>query len=469
MKIYNVLHRRKEEFIPLDKNNVKMYVCGMTVNGDAHLGHARQVITFDMIAQYLRFKGYNVEYASNYTDIDDRIINQARELNISPLELAENRIKEINKIMSRVSVSQPNYRPRVTKCIPEIIEFVTGLIEKGYAYATPVGDVYFSVKKYKAYGQLSNRKIDELINSVRIETAESKNDPLDFALWKATGENEFGWDSPWGKGRPGWHIECSAMIKKFLADKIDIHGGGKDLVFPHHENELAQSSCQNGCDLASFWVHNGLIVVDGQKMSKSLGNFVLLKDLLNVYHPEVVRYAILSNHYTSTLDLGDSAFKLAEKNLYYFYNILNNINTTLNNTQTDEKDDSILNTFISCMDDDFNSAKLFAEMFTVCSKLGKYKDIKLLKSLQFAVENFKDILGIFREEPLNFINSVKQKYVKVLGLNEQEINELIEKRNLAKQEKNYEVADSIRASLDEKGIILKDSPSGTTWDIKQLY
>ena len=244
MKIYNVLHRRKEEFIPLDGNNVKMYVCGMTVNGEPHLGHARQVITFDMISQYLRYKGYNVTYASNYTDIDDRIINQSKEMGISPLELADNRIDIINKVMSKISVTEPNYRPRVTKCIPEIITFVSDLIEKGYAYPTENGDVYFCVKKYKGYGQLSNRKIDELINSVRIESSEEKNDPLDFALWKAVKENEFGWDSPWGKGRPGWHIECSTMIKKFLGDKIDIHGGGKDLVFPHHENELAQSTCE---------------------------------------------------------------------------------------------------------------------------------------------------------------------------------------------------------------------------------
>lgn len=469
MKVYNVLHRRKEEFIPINDKKVNMYVCGMTVNGEAHLGHARQVITFDMIAQYLRYKGYDVVYASNYTDIDDKIIAQSKELGISPLELANQRIEATNNIMSKISVTNPDFRPRVTQCIPEIIDFVSGLIEKGYAYPTPVGDVYFCVKKYKGYGQLSNRKIDELINSVRIETAESKNDPLDFALWKAVGKDEFGWESPWGKGRPGWHIECSTMIKKYLSDKIDIHGGGKDLVFPHHENELAQSTCQNGCELSSYWIHNGLIVVDGQKMSKSLGNFVLLKDLLNHYHPEVIRYAILSNHYTSTLDLGDGAFKLAEKNLYYFYNTLNNVYDALKNTDSTEKDDTVLDSFVACMDDDFNSAKLFAELFTHCSKLGKFKDYKYMNSLKYAVDEFKDILGVFRCSCEEFINSIKTKYLAELNLDEAYIQKLIDNRKLAKEQKDYQTADAIRSELDQKGIILKDSPSGTAWDIKQLY
>lgn len=469
MKVFNVLHRRKEDFIPLNDKKVNMYVCGMTVNGEAHLGHARQVITFDMISQYLKYKGYDVTYASNYTDIDDKIIAQSKELGISPLELADQRIATTNEIMSKISVSAPDFRPRVTQCIPEIIDFVVGLIEKGYAYSTPVGDVYFCVKKYKGYGQLSNRKIDELINSVRIETAESKNDPLDFALWKAVGENEFGWESPWGKGRPGWHIECSTMIKKYLAEKIDIHGGGKDLVFPHHENELAQSTCQNGCELSSYWIHNGLIVVDGQKMSKSLGNFVLLKDLLNNYHPEVVRFAILSNHYTSTLDLGDSAFKLAEKNLYYFYNILNNVNKALINSDSADKDNTILDSFVACMDDDFNSAKLFAELFTYCSKLGKYNDYKFMNTLKYAINEFKDILGVFRCDCNDFINSIKAKYLKELNIEQSYIEQLINDRKTAKEQKDYKTADGIRAELDQNGIMLKDSPSGTTWDIKQLY
>lgn len=468
MKIYNVLHRRKEEFVPIDGNNVKMYVCGMTVNGEPHLGHARQVITFDMISQYLRYKGYNVTYASNYTDIDDRIINQSKEMGISPLELADKRIDIINKVMSKISVTEPNYRPRVTKCIPEIIAFVSDLIEKGYAYPTENGDVYFCVKKYKGYGQLSNRKIDELINSVRIESSEEKNDPLDFALWKAVKKDEFGWDSPWGKGRPGWHIECSTMIKKFLGDKIDIHGGGKDLVFPHHENELAQSTCENSCELANFWVHNGLIVVDGQKMSKSMNNFVLLKDLLEIYNPEVIRYAFILNHYTSTLDLGDNAFKQAEKSMYYFYNVLNNVNNALQGKEYTHND-NIVKIFESCMDDDFNSAKLLAELFTICGKLGKYKDLTLVASLKYAIDQFKDILGLFRQDPQEFLNEVKAKYVKQLNLNVSDIEKQIELRNLAKQEKNYAESDRIRNELDAKGIMLKDTIDGTIWDIKQLY
>ena len=468
MKIYNVLHRRKEEFVPIDGNNVKMYVCGMTVNGEPHLGHARQVITFDMISQYLRYKGYNVTYASNYTDIDDRIINQSKERGISPLELADERIKIIGEVMSKISVSEPNYRPRVTQCIPEIIEFTSDLIKKGYAYATDIGDVYFDIKKYHGYGQLSNRKIDELINSVRIESSEEKVDPLDFALWKAVKQDEFGWDSPWGKGRPGWHIECSTMIKKYLGNKIDIHGGGKDLVFPHHENELAQSTCENGCDLANFWVHNGLIVVDGQKMSKSMNNFVLLKDLLKIYDPEVVRFAFILNHYTSTLDLGENAFLQAEKSMYYFYNVLKNINIALVGENI-TPNDSIVKNFESCMDDDFNSAKLIANLFTYCSQLGKYKDKNQLAALSYAIQKFKDILGILRKDPDEFICSIKAKYLKILNLSESEILDKINERNIAKQEKNYEKSDNIRTELESKGIMLKDTPQGTVWDIKQLY
>lgn len=468
MKIYNVLNRRKEEFVPLCGNTVKMYVCGMTVNGEPHLGHARQVITFDMIAQYLRYKGYDVVYASNYTDIDDRIIKQSKERGISPLELADERIKIIGEVMSKISVSEPNFRPRVTQCIPEIIEFTNDLIKKGYAYSTKIGDVYFDVKKYNGYGRLSNRKIDELINSVRIESSEQKEDPLDFALWKAVGENEFGWDSPWGKGRPGWHIECSTMIKKFLGEKIDIHGGGKDLVFPHHENELAQSTCENGCELANFWVHNGLIVVDGQKMSKSMNNFVLLKDLLKEYNPEVVRFAFILNHYTSTLDLGESAFLQAEKSMYYFYNTLKNIKIALLGTNI-TPNDSVLKNFESCMDDDFNSAKLIANLFTYCSQLGKFKDKNQLANLNFAIDKFKDILGIFRLTPDEFIKDIKSKYLKKLDITENEILDKIEQRNIAKQQKDYEKSDSIRNELQSRGIIVNDTSCGTVWDIKQLY
>lgn len=468
MKVYNVLHRRKEEFLPIDNKNIKMYVCGMTVNGEAHLGHARQVVTFDMIAQYLRFKGYNVEYASNYTDIDDKIIVQAKELGISPLELADKRIKSINETMSTLIIKEPTYRPRVTQCIDDIILFIKDLIEKGYAYPTAVGDVYFCVKKFPAYGQLSNRKIDELINAVRIETAESKNDALDFALWKAVSEDEFGWESPWGKGRPGWHIECSTMIKKYLGKTIDIHGGGKDLIFPHHENEIAQSTCENNCQLANYWLHNGLITVNGQKMSKSLGNFVLVKDLLKIYHPEVIRYAILVNHYTSTLDLGESAMILAEKNLYYFYNALRNIDKALVDCK-EKGNNEIVNIFTECMDDDFNSAKFIAELFTIFSKLGKFDNKEYMLSIKYGLSVVKDILGIFREDPEKFVESIKNKYLNKLGISKEFIKEQIVKRLTAKQEKNYALADEIRNDLDKKGIILKDTKEGTDWDIKQLY
>ncbi len=462
MKVYNVLHRRKEEFVPIEAKSVKMYVCGMTTNGLVHLGHARQAITFDMIYKYLKLKGFSVKYASNYTDIDDRLISQAKERNISPLQLADERIKIINTTWKNLDVAEPDFRPRVTKCIQNIIQFIFDLIEKGYAYETQDGDVYFTVKKFSGYGKLSNRKIDELIDSVRIENAENKRDKLDFALWKHTNEGEFGFPSPWGMGRPGWHIECSAMIKTYLGDQIDIHGGGKDLIFPHHENEIAQSYCENGCDLAKYWLHNGLITINGQKMSKSLGNFMLVDDILKTYDGEIIRYAILVNHYTSTQDLGDEALKLAEKNLYYFYNSLNTI-------QDYEPNDTLVEKFYESMDDDFNSAKVIADLFVEFSNYSKTKNAKFAGAIMNCLPLLQNILGILKHNPKNFIGKIKQKYLGILNITENEINAIINKRSEAKQQKNYSLADSLRDELLNRGIMLNDTKSGTTWDIKQLY
>ena len=461
MRVYNVLHRKKEEFVPIDGNKVKMYVCGMTTNGFVHLGHARQAITFDMIYKYLKLKGYDVVYASNYTDIDDRSILQAKEMGISPLELADERIKTINTTWQNLGVKEPDFRPRVTKCIPEIITFIEDLITKGYAYETNDGDVYFDVKKYDGYGRLSNRKIDELIDSVRIENAENKHDNLDFALWKHTKEEEFGFSSPWGQGRPGWHIECSTMIKTYLGDQIDIHGGGKDLIFPHHENEIAQSYCENGCDLAKYWLHNGLITINGQKMSKSLKNFMLVDDLLKSYDSEVIRYAILVNHYTSTQDLGDEALKLAEKNLYYFYNVFSSIGDC-------EKNDDLVNKFYESMDDDFNSAKVIADLFTECSKY-KLKDMRAGGAIKGVLPLVNSILGLFRHEPVEFIENLKQKYLNILGISKQEIEDKISQRHEAKQQKDYLLADNIRNELVSREIILNDTKFGTKKKKKQLY
>ena len=463
MRVYNVLHRRKEEFEPITPNTVKMYVCGMTTNGLVHLGHARQAITFDMIYKYLKLKGYNVLYASNYTDIDDRLINQAKEQNISPLALADERIKLINQTWKNLDVLEPDFRPRVTQCIPQIIDFITGLIEKGFAYKTPDGDVYFDVKKYPGYGALSNRKIDELIDSVRIENAENKHDNLDFALWKHTEPSEFGFQSPWGQGRPGWHIECSTMIKTYLGDEIDIHGGGKDLIFPHHENEIAQSYCENGCDLAKYWLHNGLITINGQKMSKSLGNFMLVDDVLKNYDSEVIRFAILVNHYTSTQDLGEQALSQAEKSLYYFYNCLSSIDETI------QKSDDLVNKFYESMDDDFNSSKVLADLFVAFGDYSKTKNEKIAGEILGCVPYLQKVLGLLKHKPAEFIENVKQKYLTKLNLSTQYIEDMINKRSTLKQEKNYQLADAIRDELLQKGIMLKDSKTGTYWDIKQLY
>ncbi len=464
MKVYNVLHRKKEEFIPINSNEVKMYVCGMTINGLAHLGHARQAITFDMIYKYLKLKGYNVKYASNYTDVDDKLVLQAKQMGISPVELADERIEKINTTWKNLGVSEPDYRPRVTKTIPQIIEFIENLIKKGFAYETGDGDVYFDVKKFHGYGMLSNRKIDELIDSVRIESADNKRDTLDFALWKHSAGDDFGFSSPWGIGRPGWHIECSTMIKTYLGDQIDIHGGGKDLIFPHHENEIAQSYCANDCDLAKYWLHNGLITINGQKMSKSLGNFMLVDDVLKTYDSEVIRLAILTNHYTSTQDLGDDALALAEKNLYYFYNMLQDISQFEISENMD-----LVNKFFENMDDDFNSSKVIADLFVACSNFSKAKNSQNASIIASCLPFIQNVLGIFKQSPSQFIQNIKQKYLKILGINSIEIEQAISCRQNAKLQKNYVLADDIRNKLLDKGIILKDTKTQTTWDIKQLY
>lgn len=489
MKIYNSMNKKKEQFIPLEENRVKMYACGITVYDECHLGHARQAITFDVIARYLRYKGYSVVYVRNYTDVDDKIIKKANELGIDPLIYSKQRIKAAENDLSRLAVIEPDITPKVSESIDDIIIFITSLIKKGYSYVSESGDVYFSVEKFQTYGKLSKRKTDESINGVRKNVEEGKINPSDFALWKAAKEGEIYWQSPWGKGRPGWHIECSAMILKNLGETIDIHGGGKDLVFPHHENEIAQTEALTGKPFAKYWVHNGLIKVNGQKMSKSLGNSLTIKQVLELYEKEVIRYSILSKHYSTDVDLNENEFLLAEKHLYYFYNTIKNIDEYLKENKDiketnniDDKDESIIKNiklnFIVAMDDDFNSATALAELFQIC----KYVN-GLLKDKTYSLENKKAILskikeevvdtykllGIMQEECEVFINSLKNKYLLKSGLSSKEIEDLITKRTEAKLNKDYVLADKIRNELEEKKIIVNDLNSSTTWDLKELY
>ena len=483
MKIYNSLTRKKEEFIPIEKDNVKMYACGITVYDDSHIGHARASITYDMICCYLKFLGYKVKYVRNYTDVDDKIIARANALGMNALDYSEDRIKAAEEVFAKLGADFPDVKCKASENIDNIIDFVSKLIEKGYAYPTEKGDVYYSVKKFKDYGKLSNINTEDLLNGVRKDVEEGKQDPLDFAVWKAAKPGEISWKSPWGEGRPGWHIECSCMVLHNLGETIDIHGGGKDLIFPHHENEIAQSEALTGKPLANFWIHNGLIKINGQKMSKSLGNSLTIKEALDLYNPEVVRYAIVSKSYSADIDLGESEFVLAEKHLYYFYNTMNAIDKFLaQNTEmkevTNEVADGIEAKFREAMDDDFNTPVAVSELFADFKYVNNLlKDNKvtadekahILNKIKSEIIRCYNVIGLFKEDVEGLIADLKNKYINKLGLNVSDIENKIQERTDAKAKKKYDVADAIRSELDEKGISLNDSKEGTIWDIKDLY
>lgn len=487
MKIYNSMTRKKEELIPLEEGKIKMYACGITVYDLSHIGHARQAIVYSMISEYLRYRGYDVKYVRNYTDVDDKIINRANLLGKDALEFSREQILETEKDMRNLHVKNADINTKASDYIEKIISFIEVLIKKGFAYSTKSGDVYYIVRNFKEYGKLSNRKVDELLNGVRKDVEEEKKDPLDFALWKSAKPGEIYWESPWGKGRPGWHIECSVMALNELGDMIDIHGGGKDLIFPHHENEIAQSEAYTGKTFAKYWSHCGLIRINGEKMSKSLGNSLTIRDALKKYNYEVIKYMFLQKHYTTDIDVKDEDFDVAEKHLYYFYNTLNDANkfilkyynSEVQNILDDDISSQIKEKFISAMDDDFNTTIALSELFNIF----KYINLKIknsnksnrgivAKTLKNIVSNtieLYNIVGLFTQEPIEFINMLKNKYINALDISGDEINKLIKKRIEAKNNKDYEKADKIRNELLEKGIILNDTREGTIWDIKKLY
>lgn len=483
MKIHNSMSKTKEEFEPINAPEVKMYACGITVYDDCHIGHAKQAVTFDIIRRYLEYKGYKVTYVRNYTDVDDKIIARANQLGVNALDYSQDRINEVERVMDLLGVRAPNVEPKASENIDNIIEFVSKLIEKGHAYPSERGDVYYSVKSFPGYGKLSKRNPDDMLNGVRKDVEEGKRDPLDFALWKSAKEGEISWDSPWGKGRPGWHIECSAMNLRYLGDQIDIHGGGKDLLFPHHENEIAQTEALTGKRFAKYWIHNGLITINGQKMSKSLGNSLTVKEALERYNKEVIKYMLMQKHYASTVDINDQEFLLAEKHMYYFYNTFNEINKILNavpsngETVNDDVFAKIEPDFVEAMDDDFNTAQTYANLFAIMKylntviadkKMDATTKSNLLKQIKDKVIELYNILAIFEEEPEEFLNDLKSKYLAKLSITSSEIESLINERKEAKANKDYARADEIRNSLDEKGIVLLDGKDGTSWNIKEL-
>jgi cysteinyl-tRNA synthetase len=471
LKIYNVLTRKKEEFVPLEPGKVKMYACGITASGDAHAGHALQAVVFDMIAKYLCLMGYEVAYVRNYTDVDDKIIDRAKASNTDPLQYARRIIEKTNRELDELGVERPTVAANVTDCMDDIIALIKKLQTMGHAYAADSGDVFFCVDSFPGYGSFSNRMLDESIHGVRIEPDPNKKDERDFALWKSAKEGEISWDSPWGKGRPGWHIECSAMSMKYLGETIDIHGGGKDLLFPHHENEIAQSQSATGKQFSKYWLHNGLIKVNGQKMSKSLGNSILLQDIQKSYDKDVIRLALFQNHYRTDVNITDGMFGQFEKKVYNLYKTFRAADSNSAELKPD-KNAGIFGEveagFFKAMDNDFNTALAVADLFQHISALNKLiseKKYQQALNLKTALKNVYSVMGICQADPSSAIARIKNKYLEKSALTEEKISELLARRQKYKQQKNYGAADEIRNHLISLSIEVKDGKENADWDL----
>lgn len=472
MKLYNTLTRKKEEFEPLEKGKVKMYVCGPTVYGYIHIGNARPYVVFDTIRRYMEYKGFDVNYVQNFTDIDDKIIKKANEENTTMQVISDRYIAEALKDAEGLNVKPATYNPRVTQEMTEIIDMIKTLINKGFAYEVD-GSVYFDTKQFNEYGKLSKKNIDELQAgaSERVDLDNNKKNSMDFILWKPAKIDEPKWQSPWGEGRPGWHIECSVMAKKYLGDTIDIHAGGEDLIFPHHENEVAQSEAANGKPFARYWLHNGFINVDNKKMSKSEGNFFTLRDIVNEFPYEVIRFFILNGQYRSPINFSRELIQSAQNGLERIKNSVHNIKYVIDNSQTkelSEKEEKLLlelpkykEAFEASMEDDFNTA----DAVTAIYELVKFANInvnentskKFAQSIENELKKLTSILGLLenKEEMNN-------------NIDENEIEELINKRQEAKKSKDFVLADKIRNDLKERGIVIEDTRQGVRWTYKGI-
>lgn len=464
MKIYNTMTRKKEEFIPLEEGKVKMYVCGPTVYNFIHLGNARPFTVFDTLRRYFEYRGYEVTYIQNFTDVDDKIIKRSHEEGISPEEVAEKYIKEYFIDCDGLGIKRATVHPQVTDNIENIIVFVQDLIDKGYAYEAG-GDVLFRTRKFEEYGKLSHQNIEELELGARIDVDDKKEDPLDFVLWKAKKEGEPGWQSPWGEGRPGWHIECSVMSNRYLGNTIDIHAGGQDLQFPHHENEIAQSECRNGHTFARYWMHNGYINVDGEKMSKSLGNFFTVRDISEKYDLGLVRFFLLATQYRNPVNFSDTVLEQAKAGLERLTNARDNAEFILGNLddsslRDEEKDlsaglDKYRDRFIEAMDDDLNTSDAISVIF----ELAKFMNTNI--SDQSSKEFVQLNLDIFNE--LTGVLNIANKSVEEDDSLSQKVEDLIAKRAQAKKEKNFALADQIRDELAAMGIAIEDTRQGVKW------
>jgi len=485
VQLYNTLTRSKESFTPRPDGKVSMYVCGITAYDYCHIGHARSAVAFDVLARLLRHKGFDLKFVRNFTDVDDKIINRANEQGRTSQAVAEEFMAAFHEDMDRLGVLRPDDEPRATQYISRMTDLAERLIAAGKAYATPVGDVYFRVRSFAGYGKLSGRDLDELRAGARVMPGEEKEDPLDFALWKTAKPGEPHWPSPWGEGRPGWHIECSAMSETTLGLPLDIHGGGLDLVFPHHENEIAQSeACASG-PLARFWVHNGFVQVDAEKMSKSLGNFKTIRDILADWEPEVLRFFLLSKHYRSPIDFSAEGMEEAERGLRRIYEALRDAAQSLRRAarqaapaggEADLDEFRRLDaSFMAAMDDDCNTAAAIGHLFSAVRLLNRVLDDKKLKGahavrllcqeLLEAVRRWDAILGILGAEPADFLERLRASRARRRRIDPDRVRTLIQERQQARAQKDFNRADAVRAELLQLGVEVRDTPEGPAWDI----
>ncbi len=485
--IYNTLSSAKEEFQPVTPGKVKMYVCGPTVYDSCHIGHARAAVVFDVVYRYLKYKGFEVTYVRNYTDVDDKVIKRANDEGRNFEEVAEYYIKEYDEDMKSLKVLAPDIKPRVTENIEEIIQTVQTLVDKGFAYEVE-GDVFFDVGSFPDYGKLSKRDTDSMLAGARVDINEQKRNELDFALWKKSRPDEPGWDSPWGKGRPGWHIECSVMSAKYLGAPFDIHGGGIDLVFPHHENEIAQAEAASGAKpFAKYWMHNGHVTTHGEKISKSLGNFIPIQKLAEKWHPEALRHFLLSKHYSSPADFTEEEVNEAQEHIDRYYKALADADKLAASdgkkqsplTEAGEHLESQLEAysgkFEAAMEADFNTAGAVAVLMEIRKDLNRFLDgakpsselhAKLAAKAAEKLRSMGWVLGMLDENPVEYLESVKRKRIAQHGIDEKYIQEKIAERTKARTEKDFDRADKIREELERQGIEIKDTPGGTEWSVR---
>ncbi|RTZ90373.1 MAG: cysteine--tRNA ligase [Deltaproteobacteria bacterium] len=481
LSLYNSLTNRKEPFEPLHDKKVGMYVCGVTVYDRCHIGHARSLVVFDTLYRYLTYKGFQVTYVRNFTDVDDKIIRRANERGISTKELSEENIAYFYEDTDPLGILRPTHEPRATEHIEEIIRLVKTLEEKGIAYEVD-GDVYFSVSRFPEYGKLSKKNIDELQSGARIAVDERKKDPLDFALWKASKPGEPAWDSPWGKGRPGWHIECSAMSMSLLGETFDIHGGGKDLIFPHHENEIAQSEAATGKPFVRTWVHNGFVNIHAEKMSKSLGNVLSIQEILSRYHPEVLRIFLLGAHYRSPINFEEAYLDSTRASLERVYKNLQEVDGWLRDQGEVEAAaplpgdiEEAVREIEAAMDDDLNTPRALGALYPMIHRLQQLTQSAkasgepgpgVIRAVRDKVTEMGQLFGLFQSSPESFLEKQKGLDQKKLSLSPEEIQALIDKRAEARKNRDFKTADAIRDDLAARGIVLEDGPQGTTWRVK---